>query len=32
MVAVGVLIAIPAGLFFTKKISRITGKEEGYGF
>ncbi|WP_199508333.1 MULTISPECIES: hypothetical protein [unclassified Psychrobacter] len=31
-VAVGILIAIPAGLFFTKKISRITGKEEGYGF
>lgn len=30
VVAIGVLASIPAGLYFTKKISRITGSEEGY--
>ncbi|GAA0320571.1 hypothetical protein [Psychrobacter aestuarii] len=30
-VGVGILLAIPAALTLTKKISRITGKEEGYG-
>lgn len=29
-VAVGLLVSIPAGLFFTKKIGSITGNEEGY--
>ncbi|WP_413520282.1 hypothetical protein [Psychrobacter glacincola] len=29
-VAAGILISIPAGLFFTKKIGSITGNEEGY--
>ena len=30
VVAIGVLVSIPAGLYFTRKISRITGNEEGY--
>ncbi len=29
-VAVGLLVSIPAGLYFTKKIGSITGNEEGY--
>ena len=29
-VVAGILISIPAGLFFTKKIGSITGNEEGY--
>lgn len=29
-VALGVLVSIPAGLFFTKKVGSITGNEEGY--
>lgn len=29
-VAVGLLVSIPAGFFFTKKIGSITGNEEGY--
>ena len=29
-VAAGVLLSIPAGLFFTKKVGSITGNEEGY--
>ncbi|MBE0442053.1 MAG: hypothetical protein ACTH7W_02875 [Psychrobacter sp.] len=29
-VAIGIVFSIPAGLFFTKKISSITGNEEGY--
>jgi len=29
-VGLGILASIPAGLFFTKKISSITGNEEGY--
>mgnify|MGYP005999637005 CR=1 FL=1 len=29
-VGLGFLIAIPAGLFLTKKIGSITGNEEGY--
>ncbi|WP_352338199.1 hypothetical protein [Psychrobacter sp. 16-MNA-CIBAN-0192] len=29
-VAIGILVSIPAGLFFTKKIGNITGNEEGY--
>ena len=29
-VAVGLIISIPAGMFFTKKIGSITGNEEGY--
>lgn len=29
-VAAGILISIPAGLFFTKKIGSITGNEQGY--
>lgn len=29
-VAAGILISIPAGLFFTKKVGSITGNEEGY--
>lgn len=30
VIAVGLLISIPAGLFFTKKIGSITGNEQGY--
>ncbi len=29
-VALGALVSIPAGLYFTKKIGSITGNEEGY--
>ena len=29
-VAAGVLLSIPAGLFFTKKVGSITGNEVGY--
>ncbi|MFK3989166.1 MULTISPECIES: hypothetical protein [unclassified Psychrobacter] len=29
-VALGVLVSIPAGMFFTKKVGSITGNEEGY--
>ncbi len=29
-IGVGVLISIPAGLYFTKKVGSITGNEEGY--
>ncbi|MFP3454836.1 hypothetical protein R0J89_01050 [Psychrobacter sp. SIMBA_152] len=29
-VGLGVLVSIPAGLFFTKKIGSITGNEESY--
>lgn len=29
-VAIGILVSIPVGLFFTKKIGSITGNEEGY--
>ncbi|WP_350558658.1 hypothetical protein [Psychrobacter sp. CAL346-MNA-CIBAN-0220] len=29
-VAAGVLISVPVGLFYTKKIGSITGNEEGY--
>ncbi len=29
-VAAGILISIPTGLFFTKKVGSITGNEEGY--
>ena len=29
-VAAGILLSIPAGLFFTKKVGSITGNEEGY--
>ena len=29
-VAAGILLSIPIGLFFTKKIGSITGNEEGY--
>ncbi|MBU5616091.1 hypothetical protein KPY62_03015 [Psychrobacter sp. TAE2020] len=29
-VAIGLLVSIPAGLYFTKKIGSITGNEEGY--
>ena len=29
-VVVGLLVSIPAGLYFTKKIGSITGNEEGY--
>lgn len=29
-VVVGILISIPVGLFFTKKVGSITGNEEGY--
>ncbi|CAN6961062.1 MULTISPECIES: hypothetical protein [Psychrobacter] len=29
-VAAGILISIPAGLYFTKKVGSITGNEEGY--
>ncbi|MCG3808891.1 MULTISPECIES: hypothetical protein [Psychrobacter] len=29
-VALGVLVSIPAGMFFTKKVGNITGNEEGY--
>ena len=29
-VAIGILISIPTGLYFTKKIGSITGNEEGY--
>lgn len=30
VIAIGLLISIPAGLFFTKKIGSITGNEQGY--
>lgn len=29
-VAIGILLAIPAGLFFTKKVGSITGNEDGH--
>ncbi|WLP93539.1 hypothetical protein [Psychrobacter sp. M13] len=29
-VVVGLLVSIPAGMYFTKKINSITGNEEGY--
>jgi hypothetical protein len=29
-VAIGILISVPVALFFTKKISSITGNETGY--
>lgn len=29
-VVIGILISVPVGLFFTKKIGNITGDEEGY--
>jgi len=29
-VVIGILISVPVGLFFTKKIGSITGDEEGY--
>lgn len=29
-VALGIVISIPVGLFFTKKVGSITGNEEGY--
>ena len=29
-VAIGILVSIPVGLFFTKKIGSTTGNEEGY--
>ncbi|MFZ2844248.1 hypothetical protein [Psychrobacter sp.] len=29
-VVAGILLSIPAGLFFTKKVGSITGNEEGY--
>ena len=29
-VVIGLLVSIPAGLFFTKKIGSITGEEQGY--
>lgn len=29
-VALGILVSIPAGMFFTKKVGSITGNEEGY--
>lgn len=29
-VMIGILISVPVGLFFTKKIGSITGDEEGY--
>ena len=29
-VALGVLVSIPAGMFFNKKVGSITGNEEGY--
>ncbi|MBH0095964.1 hypothetical protein I6E61_06130 [Psychrobacter sp. NZS113] len=29
-VALGILVSIPAGLFFTKKVGSITGNEQGY--
>ena len=29
-VAIGLLVSVPAGLYFTKKIGSITGNEEGY--
>lgn len=31
VVAIGLLVSIPAGLFFTKKIGSITGNEEQDG-
>ncbi|WP_201603579.1 hypothetical protein [Psychrobacter submarinus] len=30
VIVIGLLVAIPVGLFFTKKIGSITGNEEGY--
>ncbi|HCN16815.1 MAG: hypothetical protein J7J29_00305 [Psychrobacter sp.] len=29
-VLLGILVSIPAGMFFTKKVGSITGNEEGY--
>lgn len=29
-IAIGLVVSIPIGLFFTKKIGSITGNEEGY--
>ena len=29
-VALGILVSIPVGLFFTKKVGSITGNEQGY--
>ena len=29
-VALGILVSIPAGMFFTKKVGSITCNEEGY--
>ena len=29
-VAIGFLVSIPAGMYFTKKVGSITGNEEGY--
>ena len=29
-VALSILVSIPAGMFFTKKVGSITGNEEGY--
>lgn len=29
-VVAGLLLSIPSGLFFTKKVGSITGNEEGY--
>ena len=29
-VAAGILVSIPAGLYFTKKVGSITGNEQGY--
>lgn len=29
-VVVGLLVSIPAGMYFTKKVGSITGNEEGY--
>ena len=30
VIAVGLIVSIPVGLFFTNKIGSITGNEEGY--
>ncbi len=29
-IAAGLVVSIPVGLFFTKKVASITGNEEGY--
>lgn len=29
-IGLGILLSIPAGLYFTKKVGNITGNEEGY--